>query len=76
MLLAFPKVFDDMYVALVDAGEQGGLLSEVLIKESKLLESLSKLKGQVLGALAYPIAIFVLVIIVVIVMLLCDAGFC
>ena len=69
MLLAFPKVFDDMYVALVDAGEQGGLLSEVLIRESKLLESLSKLKGQVLGALAYPIAIFVLVIIVVIVML-------
>ena len=69
MLLTFPKVFDDMYVALVDAGEQGGLLSEVLIRESKLLESLSKLKGQILGALAYPIAIFVLVIIVVIVML-------
>ena len=69
MLITFPKVFDDMYVALVDAGEQGGLLSEVLIRESKLLESLSKLKGQILGALAYPIAIFVLVIIVVIVML-------
>lgn len=69
MLISFPKVFDDMYVALVDAGEQGGLLSEVLIRESKLLESLSKLKGQILGALAYPIAIFVLVIIVVIVML-------
>ena len=69
MLICFPKVFDDMYVALVDAGEQGGLLSEVLIRESKLLESLSKLKGQILGALAYPIAIFVLVIIVVIVML-------
>ena len=69
MLISFPKVFDDMYVALVDAGEQGGLLSEVLIRESKLLESLSKLKGQILGALAYPIAIFVLVIVVVIVML-------
>ena len=69
MLICFPKVFDDMYIALVDAGEQGGLLSEVLIRESKLLESLSKLKGQILGALAYPIAIFVLVIIVVIVML-------
>ena len=69
MLISFPKVFDDMYVALVDAGEQGGLLSEVLIRESKLLESLSKLKGQILGALAYPIAIFVLVVVVVIVML-------
>ena len=69
MLMAYPKVFDDMYIALVDAGEQGGLLSEVLIRESKLLESLSKLKGQILGALAYPIAIFVLVIVVVIVML-------
>ena len=69
MLIAYPKVFDDMYIALVDAGEQGGLLSEVLIRESKLLESLSKLKGQILGALAYPIAIFVLVIVVVIIML-------
>ena len=69
MLISFPKVFDDMYIALVDAGEQGGLLSEVLVRESKLLESLSKLKGQILGALAYPIAIFVLVIVVVIVML-------
>ena len=69
MLIAYPKVFDDMYIALVDAGEQGGLLSEVLIRESKLLESLSKLKGQILGALAYPIAIFILVIVVVIVML-------
>ena len=69
MLISFPQVFDDMYVALVDAGEEGGLLSEVLIRESKLLESLSKLKGQILGALAYPIAIFVLVIIVVIIML-------
>ena len=40
-----------------------------MIRESKLLESLSKLKGQILGALAYPIAIFALVIVVVIVML-------
>ena len=55
MLISYPKVFDDMYVALVDAGEQGGLLSEVLIRESKLLESLSKLKGQILGALAYQL---------------------
>ena len=58
-----------MYLALVSAGETAGLLPEVLEREAKLLESLSKIKGQIQSALTYPIAIFVLTVIVIIVML-------
>lgn len=64
-----PEVFDEMYLALVSAGETAGLLPEVLDREAKLLESLSKVKGQIQSALTYPIAIFALTIIVIIIML-------
>ena len=66
----YPEVFDEMYIALVSAGETAGLLDQVLERESLLLESLSKIKAQIKSALAYPIAIFILTILVVIVMLL------
>ena len=66
----YPDVFDEMYIALVSAGETAGLLDQVLERESTLLESLSKIKGQIKSALAYPLAIFALTVIVVIVMLL------
>ena len=69
ILSQYPQVFDDMYVALVDAGEQGGLLAEVLERESILLEKLAAVRSQVVSAMAYPIGIFVLVIAVVVVML-------
>ena len=62
----YPAVFDEMYLALVSAGETAGLLDQVLERESILLESLSKIKGQIKSALAYPLAIFALTVIVVI----------
>ena len=63
-------MIDDMYLALVSAGEEAGLLPDVLERESKLLESLAKIKGQISSAMAYPIAIFVITILVVVLMLL------
>ena len=68
-LQKYPDIFDEMYIALVSAGETAGLLREVLEREAKLLESLSKTKSQIKSALTYPIAIFVLTVIVIIVML-------
>jgi len=69
MMEEHPHVFDEMYLALADAGEQAGLLAEVLEREASLLETLSKLKSQIQSALTYPIAITVLVAVVVIIML-------
>jgi len=63
-------VFDEMYIALADAGEQAGLLAEVLEREANLLETLAKLQGQIKSAMTYPIAISILVVIVVTIMLL------
>ncbi len=66
----YPEVFNEMYLALVSAGETAGLLPDTLEREAKLLESLAKIKGQIKSAMAYPIAIFSLTIIVVIAMLI------
>ena len=43
-------------VGLIEAGEAGGILSEVLERLALLLESQSKIKGQITGALIYPVA--------------------
>ena len=69
MLEKYPMIFDEMYIALTDAGEQAGLLAEVLEREAKLLETLSKLQAQIKSAMTYPIAIALLVVIVVVIML-------
>ena len=69
ILEKYPNVFDEMYLALISAGETAGLLPEVLEREALLLESLSRIKGQIRSALAYPIAIFCLTFVVIIIML-------
>ena len=70
MLDKYPEVFDEMYRALVSAGETAGLLPDTLDRQAKLLESLAKIKGQIQSALAYPIAIASLTIIVVVIMMI------
>ena len=70
MLDKYPEVFNEMYRALVSAGETAGLLPTTLDRQAKLLESLSKIKGQIKSAMAYPIAIAVLTLIIVFIMML------
>jgi general secretion pathway protein F len=50
-----PKIFSDLYVQMVRAGESAGALDAVLVRLSKFLDSQVKLQGQVISALAYPI---------------------
>ena len=47
MLDKYPEIFDEMYRALVSAGETAGLLPNTLDRQAKLLESLAKIKGQI-----------------------------
>ena len=58
-LKAHPKVFDNFYVSLVAVGEISGSLDEVLIAHSAYLDRMSKLNGQIKGALMYPAIIVV-----------------
>ena len=64
-----PKVFDELYVNLVAAGEVGGILDTILNRLAIYLEKAVKLKGQIKSALYYPIGIFVVAIGVIAVML-------
>lgn len=51
------KVFDDLYVNMVHAGEVGGLLDTILTRLAKHIEKSMKLKGQIKSAMIYPSAI-------------------
>jgi type IV pilus assembly protein PilC len=66
----FPQCFDELYVNLVVAGEEGGLLDNVLQRLAVYMEKSEKLKRKVKSAMIYPIAIIVVAIGVTLVLLL------
>jgi type IV pilus assembly protein PilC len=53
-----PKVFNPLYVAMVRAGEAGGVLEDSLERISDQLEKDDSLRRQVKSAMAYPIVVF------------------
>jgi type IV pilus assembly protein PilC len=65
-----PKIFDELFVNLVQAGEAGGILDNIMQRLSVYLEKRQKLIRQVKGALSYPIIVFCIAIGVMTVMLL------
>ena len=65
-----PKIFDDLYVNLVAAGEVGGILDTILNRLAGFMEKAEKLKGKIKGALMYPLVICIIASIVVAVLLL------
>jgi type IV pilus assembly protein PilC len=52
-----PKCFDGLYVSMVQAGEVGGVLDEVMNRLAKLLEDVARLQNQIKSAMTYPIAV-------------------
>jgi type IV pilus assembly protein PilC len=65
-----PKVFDELYVNLVAAGEVGGILDTILNRLAIYIEKAVKLRGQLKSAMYYPTGILVVAIGVICVMLL------
>ena len=64
-----PKAFDDLYVNLVAAGEQGGVLDSVLQRLAVYIEKAMKLKKKVKGAMIYPsVVLFIATFVVAIIM--------
>ena len=55
-----PKVFDELFVNLIAAGEAGGILDVILQRLSSYLEKAMKLKARVKSAMTYPIAVLVI----------------
>lgn len=65
-----PKVFDDLYTNMVEAGEAGGILNTILNRISLFIEKANRLKKKVKGAMIYPCAIvFVAVAVVTVLMI-------
>jgi type IV pilus assembly protein PilC len=65
-----PKVFDDLYVNMVQAGEAGGVLNTILNRVALFIEKATKLKKKVKGAMIYPCSILAVAVIVVAVLLI------
>jgi type IV pilus assembly protein PilC len=61
-----PKVFDDLYVNLVQAGEVGGVLDSTFARLAGYIEKARALKGKVKSAMVYPAAIVFVAISVII----------
>ncbi len=68
-LARHPKLFDELFVNLVRAGEMGGILDTILNRLAGYIEKRVKLARQVRGAMVYPVAIFFIAMIVVVIML-------
>lgn len=65
-----PKVFDELYVNMVQAGETSGQLDTILSRLAKHIEKAMKLKNQIKGAMIYPAAIVAVAVIVITVLMI------
>ena len=65
-----PRLFDNLFVRMVAAGEHGGVLSEVLARLATFIERSARLKRKVMTAMFYPAAIVMVAAVVVSVLLL------
>jgi type IV pilus assembly protein PilC len=59
-----PQCFDGLYVSMVQAGEVGGVLDEVMNRLAKLLEDVARLNNQIKSAMAYPVAVGIIATLV------------
>lgn len=64
-LRKFPKVFDDLYVNMVAAGEAGGILDTILNRLAKHIEKAMKLKKEITTAMVYPGVIIGVAVVVI-----------
>jgi type IV pilus assembly protein PilC len=55
-----PKVFDDLFINMVAAGEAGGILDTILNRLAAYMEKMMKLKSKVKGAMVYPAAVLLI----------------
>src|ERR1039457_2121653 len=63
-LAQHPKVFNRLFVNMVKAGELGGVLEVVLNRLSEFMEKAQKIKGKVIAAMFYPIAVMVVAVVI------------
>lgn len=65
-MMAYPRVFDRLFVNMIRAGEEAGILDTILLRLAVYMEKSEKIKGQVKSASFYPAMVLVISIFVVI----------
>jgi len=68
-LAQHPKVFNRLLVNMVKAGELGGVLEVVLARLSEFMEKAQKIKGKVIAAMFYPVAVIVVATAILIILM-------
>jgi type IV pilus assembly protein PilC len=69
-LAKHPKVYNDLYVSMVRAGEVGGSLDRTLMDLAAMIEKQVELRGKIRSAMSYPVAVLSLVCLILAAMLL------
>lgn len=69
-LAQHPKVFNRLYINMVKAGELGGVLEVVLNRLSEFMEKAQKIKGKVVAAMFYPVAVMCVAVIILAVLMI------
>ncbi|HLA04299.1 MAG TPA: type II secretion system F family protein, partial [Patescibacteria group bacterium] len=64
------KVFDEVYVRLIEAGETGGVLDKILAKLADTMEKEKEFKAKTRGAFIYPIIVVAVMLVVITIMLI------
>ncbi|HDK16661.1 MAG TPA: type II secretion system F family protein, partial [Nitrospirae bacterium] len=60
-----PRMFNDLYVNMVAAGESGGILDTILNRLAGYIEKAMKLKSQVKSAMVYPLVVVTIAVLVI-----------
>ncbi len=68
-LAQHPKVFNRLFVNMVKAGELGGVLEVVLNRLSEFMEKAQKIKGKVIAAMFYPVAVLVVAVAILMILM-------
>src|SRR4051794_29039725 len=69
-LAQHPKVFNRLFVNMVKAGELGGVLEVVLQRLAEFMEKAQKIKGKVIAAMFYPVAVMVVAVAILAVLMI------
>jgi type IV pilus assembly protein PilC len=69
-LAQHPKVFNRLYVNMVKAGELGGVLEVVLARLAEFMEKAQKIKGKVIAAMFYPVAVMTVAVVILAVLMI------
>jgi type IV pilus assembly protein PilC len=69
-LAQHPKVFNRLYVNMVKAGELGGVLEVVLARLADFMEKAQKIKGKVIAAMFYPVAVMTVAVVILAVLMI------